>query len=271
MDFVLIAISIVGGLALAFGLGLGYAARIFVVKIDPRVEKINEMLPHANCGACGYAGCEAFANALVEDPSIIDSCTSSTQESREAIAEVLGVKAGAISEVKAQLLCRGGANSKDAYKYLGIESCAAASLLMEGPKICKYGCLGFGDCVEACPFGAISMLQEGYPLIDTGKCTGCGICVETCPKSLFSLMDRYDPLIACASQDKGAAVSKYCTVGCIACKRCVKACEPEAISMENNLAVIDYEKCIQCYKCVEVCPKNTIVRVGQKVEVRVES
>jgi len=261
----------VGGLGLILGLGLGYAGRVFSVKVDPKVEKIYELLPHGNCGACGFPGCEAFANAIVENPSLAETCTSSSQEAREEIGIILGVEVSAKNEVKAQLFCRGGINSKDAYEYNGIESCAAASLLMGGPKSCKYGCLGFGDCVEACPFNAISMTSYGYPKIDREKCTGCGICVETCPKSLFRLMDKNDPLIACSSQDKGALVSKYCSTGCIVCRRCVKACEPGAISMENNLAMIDYEKCTQCYKCVEVCPKGTIVRVGAKVEIKAES
>jgi Na+-translocating ferredoxin:NAD+ oxidoreductase RNF subunit RnfB len=265
--FLLIAIGIVGGLGLAFGIGLGFASRIFAVETDPRVDKIYDLLPHANCGACGFPGCDAFASAIVNNPDLASSCTSSTKEVREAVASILGVTASDVKERKAQLFCRGGTNSKDAYDYDGIESCAAASLMMEGPKTCKYGCLGFGDCVKACPFNAISMAGDGYPEIDVEKCTGCGVCVEVCPKSLFRLMDRYDPLIACSSQDKGALVSKYCTRGCIACNRCVRACEPGAITMENNLAVIDYDKCTQCYKCIEVCPRDTIVK---KVEIIAE-
>ena len=258
MNPILAGVAVLGGLGLAFGLFLGIASRFFAVETDPRLERICDLMPHVNCGACGYAGCEAFAEALVKDPSLIGTCTSCTPEARKKIGDVLGIEVKAGEAPKVQLACRGGVNCIDKCRYDGIKSCSAAALIMEGSKACGYACLGFGDCAKACPFGAIIIREEGYPEIIHDKCRGCSICVDVCPRNLIRPFPRDGVFVACSSKDKGAVTRKICSNGCIGCGRCVRACPSDAISLFDNLAIIDYDKCTRCYECVEVCPTGAI-------------
>ncbi len=256
-----------GGLAAFLAAGLGFASRTFYVEKDPRVEEANEILPGANCGACGYAGCENFAEAVVQGETPVVGCPVGGEEVAEKLAELLGAEAETSEKQIARLLCKGGRQetAKNA-SYRGIESCVAASAVGLAEKKCSYSCLGFGDCEEVCPFDAITMNDNGLPVVHDDKCTACNNCVEKCPHDLFVLGPASGQNhIRCSSHDPGKVVRKICEVGCIACTQCVRVCPVDAIEMQDNLAVLDYEKCINCGLCAEKCPANTIDFYGEKI------
>ncbi len=268
MDSIFIfAFLSMGALAAFLAAGLGFASRTFHVEKDPRVVEANEILPGANCGACGYAGCENFAEAVVEGEAPVAGCPVGGEGVADKLADLMGAEAESAEKQVARLLCK-GIKSKTAQNasYQGIESCVAASVVGLAEKKCSYGCLGFGDCAEICPFDAIVMNDEGLPEVDEEKCTGCNNCVEECPHDLFLL----GPIsgknhIRCSSHDAGKVVRKICEVGCIACTQCARVCPVEAIEMQENLAVLDYEKCINCGLCAEKCPTDTIDFEGEKI------
>lgn len=250
-------------LGLIFGVGLAYALKIFGIKVDPMVLKILSMLPGSNCGACGKAGCAAFAEALEKGEAVPTSCVLSNDEARKSIAQLLGMDYNPKVKTVATLLCNGGTRAKDKFTYKGIKSCKAASLIFGGYKACSFGCLGLGDCVEACPFGAIKMGADNLPMVDEKKCTACGKCVATCPKNLFVLSPisvKY--YVKCSSKDPGGATAKVCKAGCIACLKCVKACPTGAPKVEFNLSKIDTGKCQNIGKCFEACPTKVIAKRG---------
>lgn len=256
---ILIPILTLGVLGLIFGVGLAIASKRFEVKIDPRLEAIHGLLPGSNCGACGGAGCFGFAEALLSGKMSIDACRVSESKVKEKIAHLLGEKFEKKVKTVATLHCNGGKKVADRFDYRGIKDCVAANLVMGGQKACIYGCLGFGTCVEVCPFGAISMNEKDLPVIDEKKCTGCGKCVKVCPKKLFSLVavdKKY--YVACSSLDIGRKVMEVCKVGCIACFKCEKSCPVAAIKVVDNLAKFDYNKCQNLGKCFEVCPTKVI-------------
>lgn len=254
------ALVILGGLGLLAALGLSIAAKKFAVKEDPRVQEIIELLPGANCGSCGYAGCSGFAQALFEGKAQVASCTAGSDEDQKKIARILGIDFVAAERRVAVIHCQGTfSRAAKRYVYDGIPSCRAAHRILGGDKFCKYGCLGFGDCVKACSFGA-SGVKDGLSYVSRDICTGCGRCVEVCPRNLIRLLPKSQQVfILCNSHDKGAIVRKICQVGCIACRRCEKACPYDAIEIKDNLAVIITEKCTNCGACAKVCPTNTIV------------
>ena len=258
---VLIPALTMAALGLAFGVGLAYALKIFGIEVDPAVALILSKLPGANCGACGKAGCAGFAEALKSHEVMPAACAVCEDETRVAIAEILGIEHKTKVKFIATLLCNGGSRAVDKFAYKGIKTCKAATLQFGGQKACEFGCLGFGDCVMGCPFGAISMGEDLLPIVDPNKCTACGICVDVCPKALFSLLPpdkKY--YVKCKSTDIGAIVTKVCRPGCIACRKCEKACPTGAIKVENNLAWIYCAKCENMGKCLEVCPTKVIVR-----------
>jgi RnfABCDGE-type electron transport complex B subunit len=248
-------------LGLFFGVGLAYVLKIFGVKVDPTVALIITKLPGVNCGACGKAGCAAFAEALKKGEMTPSECVVSDDESRKIVAQILGIDYNPKVKTIATVLCNGGSRAKDKYEYRGIRNCKAASLIFGGHKVCAFGCLGLGDCVDVCPFGAITMSEDDIPVVDAGKCTACGKCVSVCPKKLFEItpFDKHY-YVKCSSKDPGAVVMKACSAGCIACRKCEKACPPAAIKVENNLAKIDYRKCQNTGKCFEVCPTKVIAK-----------
>jgi len=248
-------------LGLFFGVGLAYVLKVFGVKVDPTVALIITKLPGVNCGACGKAGCAAFAVALKKGEAVPSECVVSDDESRKIVAQILGMDYNPKVKTIAAVLCNGGRRAKDKYSYRGIKNCKAASLVFGGHKACAFGCLGFGDCVGACPFGAIAMGDDGLPAVDGSKCTACGKCISACPKKLFEITpaDRHY-YVKCSSKDPGAVVMKVCGSGCIACRKCEKACPAGAISVENNLAKINYGKCQNMGKCFEVCPTKVVVK-----------
>ncbi|MGM0419539.1 MAG: RnfABCDGE type electron transport complex subunit B [Bacillota bacterium] len=256
-----------GGIGALLALGLGFASQAFRVERDPKIDEINEELPGANCGACGYAGCEAFAEAVANGEAPITGCPVGGEGVAEALAEIMGTEAEQEEEEVAVVLCKGG--TKETVKsaqYEGIETCVAASTVGLSEKKCSYGCLGFGDCEVVCPFDAITMNENNLPVVDPEKCTACNKCVEKCPHDLFVLAPMSGQNhIRCSSHDSGKFVRKICEVGCIACQQCVKVCPVDAIEMQDNLAVLDYEKCINCGLCAEKCPTNTIDFYGKKI------
>jgi electron transport complex protein RnfB len=267
LDPVLTSPLSIGALGLVFGAGLAYASRKFAVEVDPRVEKLLEILPGANCGGCGYPGCAGFAQALAKGEASPTACAPGGPELAKEAADILGIKVETRQRMIAKLHCAGDCEHVgNRFEYIGLTDCAAAALIQGGPKACTYGCLGLGSCVEACPFGAIYMNDKGLPVVIAEKCTGCGNCVEACPKDLYTLVPADKRVhVLCMNHDRGPAVKKICSVGCIGCMMCTKVCpvgsdkSEKAITVTNFLASIDYEKCISCGLCAQKCPTGTIV------------
>mgnify|MGYP001765796886 CR=1 FL=1 len=256
---ILSAILVLGILGLIFGIGLAAAAKKFAVEVNPKLEEVAHLLPGSNCGACGNPGCFGFAESLISGKSQPEGCRVCNDEIREKIAKILGVAVTKQNKKVSTLHCNGGTRVKDKYLYNGINDCIAANLVLGGQKSCVYACLGFGTCVQACPFGAISMSSEGLPVVDKNKCRSCNKCVLACPKKLFSLIAINNPVyVACSSHDLGRDVKNVCPVGCIACRLCEKACKFDAIHVIDNLAMIDYHKCTSCLACVKACPTKAI-------------
>ncbi|MFQ3573752.1 MAG: RnfABCDGE type electron transport complex subunit B [Thermodesulfovibrionales bacterium] len=250
------------GIGVVFGFGLAMAAKRFSVKIDPRVEQVKDLLAHAHCGACGYAGCEQYAEAVVKNPDVPPNlCVPAGSRAAEKIAMITGKKAEFKEREFARVFCQGAIdNSAKRFKYEGILDCRAVVLAGGGDKACAYGCLGYGTCQRVCPFGAISMSDRGLPIIDEQKCTGCRKCESACPKKVIEVLPSSKAVVvACHSKDKGVDTRKYCSQGCIACGICVKVCPYEAVKIEKNLARIDINKCKVCGLCVTKCPTKAIV------------
>lgn len=250
----------IGSLSLIFGIVLGIAAKKFHVAVDDRVEQIKENLPGANCGGCGFAGCEAFADAIVNHGAKITNCSVCNEKQINTIAEIMGVAADVGEKKVAFVRCQGNNTlAKSKYLYEGIKTCKDAHLVGGGPKACQYGCLGYGDCEKVCQFGAIK-LEDGLAVIDPEKCTGCNTCSNTCPRNIIAMLPKSSTYqVKCISSDKGKEVKASCQIGCIGCGLCVKQCEVGAIKLENNLASIDPEKCVGCGKCKEKCPTKAII------------
>lgn len=259
MGAIIIAVAVIGGIGLVLGIGLSYASKVFAVTVDERITQIREVLPGANCGACSFSGCDNYAKAIVEEGRETNLCPVGGNAVAGKIAVIMGVEAEGIKRTAARVLCNGRRSvSNEKYDYQGINTCAAAAQLFGGHKSCAYGCLGHGDCFNACPFGAITM-TGGIARVVEDRCRACGKCVTVCPKGLIELIDKTKKYsVMCRSKDKGAVTKSNCQVGCIGCKRCVKACPKEAIYMEGTLAKIDYDKCDNCGECTKVCPTMAI-------------
>jgi Na+-translocating ferredoxin:NAD+ oxidoreductase subunit B len=259
---IIVAVVTLTGLGALFGVGLALAAKKFCVQVDPRLDKVYASLPGVNCGACGMAGCMGFAEALIEGKIAVERCVAAEEASREKIAAILGIKAQGKLKTVAVLCCHGGnKRAREKFSYTGLRQCAAANLLMAGPKACNYGCIGFGDCARACPFGAITMDEEGLPLVDEQRCTACGKCVAACPKKLFALLPVTKVyVVRCKSLDFGKKVMEACSAGCIACGKCQKSCPTQAIKVVDNLAVIDYKLCDNRGECFKVCSTKAVAK-----------
>ena len=253
----IVFMSILGGI---LGLGLAIASKRFAVEVDPRQKEILEALPGANCGACGYPGCQGYAQALVEGEAECTLCAPGGKELVDEISKILGMEAGDLERKIAVVHCKGNeANCSSDARYVGVDSCRACQILAGGTKACTYGCLGFGDCVEVCPFGAIEIGKDKLPIVYPDKCTGCGKCVDACPRNLIDLqLIEQKTHVLCSNKDKGAKANKVCKTACIACRKCVKTCPFDAIHVKNFLAVIDSSSCRNCGLCTEACPKNCI-------------
>lgn len=253
------AVISLGGIGLAAAVALGLAAKKFAVEVDPREAAILEALSGANCGACGLPGCSAYAKAVVEDGTPANLCAPGGQNTIEAIARIMGVSVEAAEPQVAVVRCQGdNQKAKAKYHYLGVQDCNAAQRIADGPKQCPGGCLGLGSCERACPFGAIEMTTEGVAVISREKCTGCKKCVSVCPRSVIAMTPRAATVhVLCNSHDKGAAVRKYCEVGCIACQICKKTA-PESYLIEDFLARVVYEQHQDAGPSVEKCPTKCI-------------
>lgn len=256
---ILITVLILAVLAAVIGLLLALAGKFFAVDKDERIDKITEKLAGANCGGCGYSGCTAYATAIVEKGEATNKCPVCGDKGAKEIAAIMGVEAKETTRMRAQVLCSGTkdlANIK--YEYKGLDDCLSVARLGNGPKECPFGCIGLGTCVKACKFGAIK-IERGVAVVEYEKCVACGMCVNSCPQKIIELVPfDTDVWVGCRSKDKGAVVRKLCSVGCIGCGICAKNCPNEAITVENGIAHIDYEKCTACGICVEKCPRKII-------------
>ncbi len=250
-------------LGVLFGVVLAVASRVFRAGTDAKAEEIYGVLPDTNCGACGYGGCMAYAEAVARGGEKTNLCVPGGSETAEAVASIMGVKMlDASVAMRAVVHCQGDqSHCGRRADYSGIEECRAAHLLGGGDKACTYGCLGYGDCEQACPYDAIVM-ESGLPRVDPDKCTACGLCVEACPRDLITLLEtRFDTYLGCSSHDSGNAVKDVCSVGCITCGLCVKKDPNGAIRMENDLPVLDYEKAEGDFSVAkDVCPMDCFVR-----------
>lgn len=259
MSTILTSAALVALIGLIAGLVLTTFSAIMSVPKDEKVEKIIGVLPGANCGACGYSGCEGYARALVSSGERTNLCAPGGEKVSNEISKVLGVRGASLEKKVAVVSCLGNCyNTQSKMKYQGIDSCLAASQVCGGTSECNFGCVGFGDCVRVCKFGAISIC-DGIAIIDRNKCKGCNLCIAECPKGLIKMhKDDRKAFVYCSNKDKGAKTRKACTVGCIGCMRCVKECKEGAIKVIDNLAIIDREKCTGCGKCTEVCKPGCI-------------
>ena len=251
---------------LLFGIGVVCSAVLtaanifFGIKENETAIAIRDCLPGANCGACGYSGCDGYAKALSENSDCeTNLCVPGGDCVASEIASILGVEAADVVEKVAYVACNGTCDAaKKKYDYQGHKSCITANLAYSGDKACSFACLGYGDCVAVCPQNAIS-IENGVAHIDPRKCIGCGICARKCPNSIIHLInDTSRVVVECSNHDKGAQTRKSCTNGCIGCMKCQNTCPSGAIKVIDNLATIDYSLCTGCGECVEVCPVHCI-------------
>lgn len=271
-DVLLYSILTLGILGLGASVILYFVAQKFKVYEDPLNGEVNEVLPQANCGGCGYAGCSNFAESCVKSAKEKNSieglfCPVGGNEVMNKVAGILSLQAEEKKPMIAVVRCNGShTNSPSKVKFEGASKCSFANNLFSGEGGCPFGCLGLGDCVSSCEFGALSINAEtGLPEVND-KCVACGACVKACPRSIIELRPKGPKgkriYVSCVNEEKGAVAMKNCAVSCIGCQKCFKTCPHEAISMKTNLAFIDGEKCKLCRKCVEVCPKGSILEIN---------
>lgn len=272
MNFILIAVIVLGGIALVSAVVLYVCSKKFAVHEDPRLAQVAEILPGANCGGCGYPGCSGMAAALVKgaDAGSLDGlyCPVGGAGVMGQVADLLGMAVANTEPKVAVVRCNGTCEMRPRIaEYSGLRTCTAMNSCSAGETACGYGCLGCGDCVKACAFGAITMNPEtGLPEVDEEKCAGCGACAKACPRHVIELRKKglkgRRVYVRCVNKDKGAAAMKACKAACIGCGKCEKECKFDAITIENNLSYIDPDKCRMCRKCVEACPTHAIVAVN---------
>ncbi len=259
MNGILVATVVVAVIGLLMGLLLITVDKKFKVEVDEKELAVREYLPGNNCGACGYAGCDAMAAAIAAGEAPVNGCPVGGDPVANKIAHIMGVDAEETEKMVAYVKCSGDCeHAVQRSSYVGIQDCASAVASGLSPWECDYGCLGLGSCEKACPFGAISVV-DGVAVVDRTRCKACKKCVSACPKHLIEMIpDKAEYVVRCVSKDKGPAVKKACSAGCIGCKLCTKQCENEAIQVEDNLAAIDQTKCVACGKCAEKCPAKVI-------------
>ncbi len=272
MNFILIAVIVLGCIALVSAVILYVCSKKFAVHEDPRLGQVTALLPGANCGGCGYPGCSGMASALVKgaDAGSLEGllCPVGGQAVMEQVADLLGMAIANTEPMVAVVRCNGTCELRPRIaQYDGLHTCTAMNACGAGETGCGFGCLGCGDCVKACNFGAITINPEtGLPEVDEGKCTSCGACVKACPRHIIELRKKGPKgrrvYVRCVNKDKGAVALKACKAACIGCGKCAKECKFDAITIENNVSYIDFNKCRMCRKCVEVCPTHAIVAVN---------
>ena len=261
--FPVVLLVIVGLIA---GIILTVASRLMFVPVDETVQKLSEALPGANCGGCGFAGCDDYANAMGEDRSLSCSlCPVGGPDVAKKLAEILGVAAEDSEPMVATVMCKGNCNvTNEVMSRDRLHTCKEAAMFYGGGWACTFGCMGLGDCMNACDYNAIKVFN-GVAIVDRENCIGCKACMKACPKHIIDMVPKKKQVyVACSAAEKGAATRKKCSSGCIGCMKCQKTCKFEAITVENGLAKIDYEKCKNCGLCVKECPTGAIITLRQK-------
>lgn len=263
---ILIPVIIVAVIGIIAGVGLSLASKFFSEKTPEKLLKIQEALPGANCGSCGFSGCQGYAEAIFKGEAEPNRCTVGGAKTAKELSEILGADID-VKSLKAFVKCNGSCNNvQTKFAYDGMQSCSAAVKFYGGPSACEFGCMGFGDCEKACEFDAIKVV-DGVAKVDKSKCTGCGKCASVCPKKVIDMLpENYVYAVACSNKSKGPVAMKVCAVSCIGCTKCAKVCESGAVTIENFLAEIDADKCIGCGKCAENCVRKCIVPVPVKEE-----
>jgi len=256
---ILITTLVIAVIGCVVGAGLVYTGNKFHVDVDERESAVRECLPGNNCGACGYAGCDAMAAAIAAGEAPVNGCPVGGAPVAEKIGEIMGTSADAVERNVAFVRCKGTCEvTHNQGNYVGIMDCRSAVLSGLNVTDCAFGCLGFGSCQKVCPQDAIRVV-DGVAMVNRKKCVGCGLCVKACPRGLIELVPESRRVsVQCSNRDRGPMVKKVCSAGCIGCGICVKQCEHEAISLSDNLAHVNYANCVQCGKCVEKCPAKVI-------------
>ena len=259
MHIILITTLVIAVIGIAVGAGLVSTGRKFHVDVDERETAVRECLPGNNCGACGYAGCDALAEAIVSGKAPVNACPVGGAPVTEKIGAIMGKSADAVECRVAFVRCKGTCDvTRNQGNYVGLKDCRTAVLSGINVTECGYGCLGFGSCVTVCPENAIRV-RNGVAVVNRKRCVGCGLCVKACPRGLIELVPASKHVsVQCANHDRGPLVKKVCSAGCVGCMLCTKQCESDAIHVTNNLAIVDFDACTQCGKCVEKCPVKVI-------------
>ena len=261
MDIAIIIITtiVITLIGIVVGAGLVFTNKKFYVEVDEKEAAVREVLPGNNCGACGFAGCDAMAAAIAKGEAPANGCPVGGTPVAEKIASIMGVEAGSVERKVAFVKCKGNCDvTKNQGNFIGVRDCRSVSLNGIRTSDCDYGCLGFGTCAQVCPENAIRVI-DGVAVVDRRLCVGCGLCAKACPRGLIELIPESNHVaVQCSNKDRGPLVKKVCSAGCIGCMLCTRQCQFEAITVENNLAHVNYEFCTQCGECVEKCPSNVI-------------
>ena len=259
MNIILSTTLVIAAIGIIVGAGLVFTAKKFAVKVDERETAVREKLPGNNCGACGFAGCDALAAAIVKGEAPVNACPVGGAPVAEAVGDIMGQTAGAMERKVAFVACKGSCDvTKNQGNYVGIRDCRTAVLSGMNVTDCTYGCVGFGSCVEVCPQQAIT-IRNGVAVVNRSRCVSCGLCAKTCPRGLITLIPESKIIaVQCSNKEKGPIVKKSCSAGCIGCSLCVRQCEFGAMEFADNLARVNPEKCTLCGKCAEKCPAKVI-------------